>query len=131
MSISWLDSGCDGPTDRWRPFESLFIATRYLPYGRLGVAAADDEMADVEVDRDLVEDDLVQVAFSSVGPRRQLPLGDGRLDEQRRVGVALAVVLRVQRAEADRHFAFEDGFVLEDRDAAHVAVEGLAGRSPP
>src|SRR5918993_3126633 len=33
MSISWLLSGCEGPTDRCRPFDSLFIATRYRPYG--------------------------------------------------------------------------------------------------
>ena len=30
---SWLDSGCEGPTLRCRPWESLLRPTRYLPCG--------------------------------------------------------------------------------------------------
>src|SRR5512141_1219203 len=33
MSTSCEDSGCDGPTERCRPCESLFRPTRYLPFG--------------------------------------------------------------------------------------------------
>src|SRR5512144_1074144 len=33
MSMSCDDSGCDGPTLRCRPCESLFSETRYLPSG--------------------------------------------------------------------------------------------------
>ena len=98
-----------------------------LAVGLLGVAAADDQVADVEVHRDLVDDDRVQVLLLRVVPGRQRPLGDRRLDVERRVGVALAVELRVQRAEPHRHFALDHRFVLDHRDAAHVAVEGLRG----
>src|SRR5262249_36955885 len=33
MSTSCDDSGCEGPTDRWRPCDSLFTPTTYLPLG--------------------------------------------------------------------------------------------------
>ncbi len=56
---------------------------------------------------------LFRSARSSGSPRRKLPLRDRRLDEQRGVGVALAVVLRVQRAEADRDVALEHRLVLD------------------
>ncbi len=60
-----------------------------------------------------------------IGPRRELPFRDVRIDEQRGVGESLAVELGVQWPEADRHFAFDDGFVFHDRNAAKIAVERL------
>ena len=85
----------------------------------------DDEVAGAEMRRDFVEHDFVQIFFLVVGPRRQFPFRDVRIDEHRSVGEAFAVILRVQRAEADRHFAFHDALVFQDRDAAEIAVECL------
>ena len=70
-----------------------------------------------------VEHDFVQIFFLLVGPWRQFPFRDVRIDEHRSVGVAFAVILRMQRAEADRHFAFDHAFIFQDRDAAKIALE--------
>ena len=108
-----------------RPAESLFIATQPFAIRIRGVAARHDEVAGAEMRRHLVEHDLVQVFLLVVGPRRQLPFGDVRIDEHRGVGETLAVVLGMQRPEADGHFAFDHGFVFHDRDAAEIAIERL------
>ena len=79
------------------------------------VAARHDEVAGAEMRRDLIENGLVQIFFLLIGPGRQLPFRDVRIDEHRRVSEAFAVVLRVQRAEPDRHFAFHHRFVFQDR----------------
>ena len=58
-------------------------------------------------------------------PRAELPLGDGAVDEQRRVGPAVGAELRVQRPEADGDLGVLDRFVLEHRDAVLVTREVL------
>src|SRR5690606_34488293 len=85
----------------------------------------DNDMADVEVDGDLVEDHAAEILPFRVAPRRQLELGDRGLDEQRRVGVALAVILRVKGAEANGYFSLECGLELDHRHAAELAFEIL------
>ena len=125
MSISWLDSGCDGP-DIDVPAGGKLVH-RHAPFavGIRRVAARDDQVAGAEMRRHFVEHDFVQIFFLLIGPRRQFPFRDVRIDEHRGVGETFAVVLRVQRAEADRHFAFHHRFVFQDRDAAKIAVECL------
>src|SRR5687768_2664093 len=82
-------------------------------------------MSDVEVHGDLIDHDLVEILALLVGPRRQFPFRDHRLDEHRRVGVALAVVLRVQRSKPRRYFTLEYRFEFEDGNAAKLLLEIL------
>ena len=115
MSTSCEDSGCDGPTVRWRPWESLLRPTSYLPSGLTRVALGRRQVADRVGHRHLVHD----------LPGPELPLGDRAVHEQRGVGVAVGAELRVQRAEADRHLGVLDRLVLQHRDAVLVAGEVL------
>ena len=88
-------------------------------------------MADGEVHRHLVEHDLGQVLLLFVSPRRQLPFRDVRVDEQRSIGVALAVELRVQRPEPDRHFAFHDRSRTSGSARRGSRLRSPCSRSPP
>ena len=115
MSTSCDDSGCDGPTDRCRPCDSLLRPTRYLPSGLHRVAFGRAQVADRVRHRHLVDH----------FPRAELPLGDRAVDEERRVGEAVRAELRVQRPEADRHLRVLDRLVLQHRDAVLVAREVL------
>ena len=76
------------------------------------------EVADVVVDGDLV-DELERLVGGMVRSAER-PLRDRALEIEARVGVALVVVLRVQRARAELHLAGDDRVELQDRDAVAV-----------
>src|SRR5262245_5334253 len=105
-----------------------------------GLRRADVQMASV---RELVQSDDVfavgidRVAFGRAEvadvvshrnlvnqfPRAEFPLGDGALDEEAGVGVALIVELRVERAQAHVDLGVFDLVVVQDRDAVLIACE--------
>ena len=87
------------------------------------VAARHDEVARAEMRRDLIENGLVQIFFLLIGPGRQLPFRDVRIDEHRRVSEAFAIELRVKRAEPDRDFAFHDGFVFQNWNSSKISTQ--------
>ena len=82
------------------------------------VALRRREVADVVVDRHLVDE--LERLVGGVVRRAERPLRDGALEIQARVGVALVVVLRMERAGAELHFAGDYRVELQDRDAVAV-----------
>src|SRR5687768_1577135 len=82
-------------------------------------------MPGTEVRRDFIDHYFGQVFTLLVRPWWQLPLSDVRINEHGSVGVALTIILRVQRAETHRHFTFYNAFIFQDRHTAEVTLEGL------
>ena len=118
MSINWKFCGCSGPTFGVPVDRPLVHGDQVLALRVHRVPLRRREVADVVVDGDLVDE--LERLVGRVVRLAERPFRDRALEIEARVGVALVVVLRVQRTRAELDLAGDDRVELQDGDAVAV-----------